>query len=492
MKQHEIFDRAHACHRLDQGPFGIEQDEGWLLLATTTPYKGHLRNPGLGLVGYAWEENGPSLKARQGQQSLEDHIDRLSGLPFTDVLYIRCDWRDVQKKPGRLDLPPVWRYSLEAAKARGQRLGFRIQLSSPNIQPGRFSLPDFLQEKVPMVNIGLAGGEVSTSGFDFYEPQYHHPEFMRAFRELNELLAAEFDGNDQIEFMDLMMYGFWGEGHTQNWPNPFPDYPTAEKTTREMTRIQLETWKRTPLVVNTQTDISNAGNRAVQEMAIAAGCWLRSDSILVEEPIQVEMLSERPPWLAAVIEDGYYRWYDTDHPSFHIDESGIGIIEKGMLHALDAGANYWSLWTEADNLKRYHERYPDGLKSLQERMGYRIRPSWIWQRKRHGRNELVVAIANDGVAGVPGVLWLSVEDQEGRVLAEGCLDRGHPFGGRLRQAAFLLPEGTGGGIVHLRATLEIMPGQRRPVYWACAQPLERGLFPIRLAEAEDPGWRKGL
>jgi hypothetical protein len=29
--------------------------------------------------------------------------------------------------------------------------------------------------------------------------------------------------------MDLMMYGFWGEGHTNDLPNPFPDYLTGEK-----------------------------------------------------------------------------------------------------------------------------------------------------------------------------------------------------------------------------------------------------------------------
>ena len=38
-------------------------------------------------------------------------------------------------------------------------------------------------------------------------------------------MAAEFNGNPSIEFVDTFMYGFWGEGHT--WPfsnNPFPDF----------------------------------------------------------------------------------------------------------------------------------------------------------------------------------------------------------------------------------------------------------------------------
>ena len=46
-----------------------------------------------------------------------------------------------------------------------------------------------------------------------------------------------------------------------------------------------------------------------------------------------------------------------------------------MVHAIDLGANYWSLWTESDNLRRYYERYPNGFETLQRRLGYRLRPS---------------------------------------------------------------------------------------------------------------------
>src|SRR5581483_6471219 len=52
-----------------------------------------VRHPGLGLVGYAWEESGPSLAARAGRETLAQHVDKISSLPFVDVLYIRCDWR---------------------------------------------------------------------------------------------------------------------------------------------------------------------------------------------------------------------------------------------------------------------------------------------------------------------------------------------------------------------------------------------------------------
>jgi hypothetical protein len=220
-----------VMNRLNQGPFGIEQDEGWFTIDSTSPSKQFIPNFGLGLVGYTWEENGPSLAARAGRETLEQHVDKLSSLPFVDVLYIRCDWRDVQSKPGRLDLSPIWKLTFDAARQRNLRVGFRVQLSSPNIQPKKLSLPDFVREKVPLVNIGHRSA-ARQADFDFFEPRYDHPEFQKAFRELNELLVAEFDGNPLMEFVDIMMYGFWGEGHTSDLPNPFPRLPHGREDLR--------------------------------------------------------------------------------------------------------------------------------------------------------------------------------------------------------------------------------------------------------------------
>src|SRR3954468_3065324 len=294
--------------RLNQGPFDIEQDEGWQTILFTTPSEKPLRNPGFGLVGYSWEESGPSLAARAGRETLEQHVEKISSLPFVDVLYIRCDWRNVQSRPGRLDLDPVWRLTLDAAKRKGLRVAFRVQLSNTSFQPDEVALPAFLRDRIPLVDIGKIPGKGNAQ---YREPRYDHPEFQKAFRELTGLLAAEFDGNPLIEWVDLRQYGLWGEGHPSNYPSPFPDYVTAERTSLGMTKDQLAAWKKTPLAVNTQPDISHVGNRALLDMAMRAGAWLRSDSIIVEEPIQIDELAKRPPWTAAILEDGYLRQYDT-------------------------------------------------------------------------------------------------------------------------------------------------------------------------------------
>lgn len=479
--------QAQVKDRLNQGPFDIDQDQGWQTILYTTATDRPLHNPGLGLIGYTWEENGPSLAARSGRETLAQHVEKMASLPFVDVLYIRCDWRNVQKRPGQLDLDPVWDLTFDAAKRHGLRVAFRVQLSSPEFQPEQLAIPYFLREKVPLVKIGNIP---SHPGAQYLEPRYDDPAFQKAFEELVTLLAARFDNHALVEWVDLMQYGFWGEGHTSNFPNPFPDYITAERTFLHMTRRQLKLFPHTPLAVNTQPDISSVGNREVLKQAMLSGAWLRSDSIIVEEPIQIENISERPPWLAAILEDGTFRQYDA--AALKVDAAGVNELENFMLHALDLRANYWALWTEADNLKSYNERFPRGFRELRARIGYRVRPAWVWQRKRYGTSELIVAIANTGVAAVPGVLWLILESPDGKVHLRGSLDPGQPHGGGVHQGAFLLPHGYSGD-VRLKAELEVRPGVSRPVAWACEQPVNQdGSITIKLRAYDDPDWRKGV
>jgi len=481
--------------RLDQGPFDIDQDQGWQTILFTTASEKPLRNPGLGLVGYTWEEGGPSVAVREGRQTLEDSVEKMASLPFVDVLYIRCDWRNVQKEAGKLSLDPVWDLTLAAAKRHGLRVAFRIQSSNTVFQPRKLALPGFLRDRIPLVKIGPmgkhGGSELSGGAAGYWvEPRYDHPEYQRALAELNHLLAERFDGDPMIEWVDVMHVGFWGEGHFGGYPSSFPDSATAQRTLNEMVRMQLSLWKKTPLAMNTQPDISNTGNRDAIDLAVRGGAWVRSDSIIVEEPIQIEELANRPAWLAAILEDGYLRSYDSS--KLAVDAAGVNELENYMLHVLDLKANYWSLWTESEHLASYNQRFPRGFERLQANMGYRLRPSWVWQRKRSGTSELVVAISNRGVAGVPGVLWLQIASPDGRFKRRGSLDPGYPHGGGLRLGAFLLPVDYIGE-VNLSAEIEIRPGVFRSVAWAIEQAVNAdGSISLVVKKPDDPKWRKGV
>jgi hypothetical protein len=91
----------------------------------------------------------------------------------------------------------------------------------------------------------------------------------------------------------------------------------------------------------------------------------------------------------------------------------------------------------------------------------------------------VLGLVNDGVAGVPGALRISVIDSQGLKIAEGSLDPGYPRPGKVRQALFLLPKGTVVEGVKLYAEIEVKD-KRYNVKWACHQKLENdGALVIR-------------
>jgi hypothetical protein len=106
---------------------------------------------------------------------------------------------------------------------------------------------------------------------------------------------------------------------------------------------------------------------------------------------------------------------------------------------------------------------------------------------------LIIAIANHGVAAVPGVLVLTLRGAEGNYQSVGSLDGGQPNAGKIRQCSFLLPADMRTGELRLSAQIEIKGAVRRRVQWACEQPLESdGSFAIRLKEADAAGWLKGV
>jgi hypothetical protein len=190
------------------------------------------------------------------------------------------------------------------------------------------------------------------------------------------------------------------------------------------------------------------------------------------------------------MEDGDLRQYDT--AKLKQDAAGVNAMENRMLHTLDVRSNYWSLWTESDNLKHYSEQYPRGFERLRANLGYRVRPAWVWQRKRYGTSELVVSVVNRGVAGVPGVLWVTAEIPESGWKSTGSLDPGQPNGGGNRECAFLLPKGFVGK-VNFSAQIEMRPGILKPITWACEQPLNPdGSISVEVKAHNDPTWRKGV
>jgi hypothetical protein len=460
--------------RLNQGPFPQYPPEevlpGSEVVMATTPSREIVPGYGMGLVTYVTGDYGAeTFRGVDARKAIEE----LVRIPIGQKLYVRPTWREIQKRPGRLEPEEYWKTTLALARQYGKRVGFRVMMSSPDIRGP--SLPDFVLERVPMVRLKgewkRRGREAESAPAYYEEPRYDDPFFQAAFRELNGLLAAELDGGDLVECVDTFMYGFWGEGHT--WPftnHPFPDDATAERTFVRMFDTQLEHWKKTPLVTNTQPDFSRVGNSELVDRTIRSHNWLRSDTIFIENE-QIEALGNRPPWVAAILEASMAEGTsETAAP-----DDGVTPTENVIAHVMDLGVNYWSLWNwhaeKAENVLRSYRNNAEAVDAIARRIGYRVRPSWIWSYDGNGQTGIVVGLTNDGISGVPGVLRLTLRDAAGNVLVSGCVDPGCPVPGRVRQARLPLPAGTPWEGLRLSAEIHVKDA-RHPVRWACRQRLE--------------------
>ena len=114
----------------------------------TTPSKEIVPNYGMGLIVYISDDTGlPQVPGQTEDQALEDLIK----LPFAQKIYIRPNWRDIQKRPGRLDFPAWWRTAFSLARRYDKQIGFRIMLENPDVpDPG---MPDLLLDKVHSVKL---------------------------------------------------------------------------------------------------------------------------------------------------------------------------------------------------------------------------------------------------------------------------------------------------------------------------------------------------
>ena len=457
--------------RLYQGPFPQYAPEnffGGMVIQYTTPGKQLINCFGMGVGAYVSGDLGaPHVPG----ESLETTIDKVFRIPYTSKVYIRPNWRHIQKRPGKLEFDDYWKITMDKAAQYGKRVCFRIMLNNPDIAEN--ALPEFLYNKVKMTQLPgdwKTGQFAARANQDHRQPQYDDPYFIEAFTEMQQLLAERYNGSPLIEFVDTCIYGFWGEGHT--WPyegNNFESDRKAEETFLRLFDIQNKCWDKVPLLTNTQPDFSRVGNSAVIDRTIRTHNWIRTDTVFVENE-QIEAISNRPAWVGAAV--------DLSFPPGVSTEAGIAHTEAGIAHVKDLGPNYFCLWpfhgVNADNVLRYYQQSPAGVDDMVSSIGFRIRPSWIWvpEEPAEEKTHMIFGMVNDGIAGVPGVLRLTLFTDDGSVNVSGCLDAGYPKPQGVRQAMIPLPKGVdwNSGLLKLKAELEVK-GVRYPIPFACSQPL---------------------
>ena len=94
--------------RLNQGPFPQYPPDAVIptddVVMTTTSSEDVVPNYGMGLVTYITADSGTEeIKSDNIPQAIED----LVRFPLGQLLYVRPTWREIQPRPGRLELPEL-------------------------------------------------------------------------------------------------------------------------------------------------------------------------------------------------------------------------------------------------------------------------------------------------------------------------------------------------------------------------------------------------
>ena len=117
-------------------PYLSSRDAGKVTrVAYFDPSTDYVPNPGMGFVCYAHSDHMEFCHGLGYSHALylypdEKIINRMASLPFCDNIYIRVEWRDVQKEPGKLALIPVWEQVLDICKTQNKTWSFRVMQTS--------------------------------------------------------------------------------------------------------------------------------------------------------------------------------------------------------------------------------------------------------------------------------------------------------------------------------------------------------------------------
>ncbi len=279
-------------------------------------------------------------------------------------------------------------------------------------------------------------------------------------------MAARYDGNPQVAFVDVGSLGVWGEGHT--WAST--RRPILPATVKRHIDLYKKHFKNTLLAANDDMGGPQAvGPGEVMQYAVDQGLTLRDDSILVQpgKNAYFHAAWAQPFWprVPVILESEHYG-----------SSKARGCWKDGSLYLQaveDYHASYTSIhWWPHEFLAENREL----VRKMNLRLGYRLQlveASWPKSVKAKGALAFKSTWRNVGVApclpgGYPAV---TLKDSQGGIAGvfvdEGFDVRSLPVaiagkaGGRSQEKAFLLPLQLGGGRYELFLSLGRRTGTPR-------------------------------
>ncbi|WP_136079087.1 beta-galactosidase [Pontiella desulfatans] len=318
-----------------------------------------LINPGMG-----WTMHFYSNVARNYGSKLEPS-DTLEDFPGVSTVYLRLPWAYLEPEEGKynwaiLDTPA------QRWIAEGKKIALRLTCSESWIP---FATPEWVKDAGAKGTFFIHGKGPSPDG-NLWDPFFDDPVYLKKLEAFIAAYAKRYDGNPNVEFIDVGTYGIWGEGHT---------HASSKQDKIELQKLHIDLhlkyFKKTLLCISDDfAGHSKPGKRfPITDYALSQGVTIRDDSILVQPDSRAwyhdEMAQAFWPTLPVILEHEHYG---------SSKQRGAWDPDRLVKSVEEYHASFMSIhWWPRIELEENRE----AIDRINQRMGYRLMPlSVTWPK----------------------------------------------------------------------------------------------------------------
>jgi hypothetical protein len=249
-----------------------------------------------------------------------------------------------------------------------------------------------------------------------WDPFFDDSIYLKKLDAFLAAVAKRYDGNSNVEFIDVGTYGMWGEGHTHM--SSQQDSLAIQKLHID---LHLKHLKKTLLCISDDFAGHNQPGRnfPITDYALSRGVTLRDDSILVQPPpnswYHAELAQAFWPTLPVILEHEHFGSSKTRRAW----DGTLLLKAVEDYHASFMSIHWWPRELLAENRQT--------IDNVNQRMGYRLQPlevTWpktveIGKGGPHQGFKVKWTWANKGVAPCypGGFPCVTLKDAEGGIVS---------------------------------------------------------------------------
>ncbi len=294
----------------------------------------------------------------------------------SELIYTRVPWHEVVSEDGTYNWNVIDTY-LEQCVELDKKLAFGVIPSNSLVDDVNGYVPGFVYED------GCDHVMAKTEHGYQRTPEWDDKVYIRYAKELADALAERYDGDPNIEYIDIRSFGNWGEWHTYGLDGS--EMP-SDKVQMDMLQHWADAFKQTQLVVPVNSDRPTA----VSQYAVDIGITLRRDGLMQlvghEKALQPAVEAKLP--VVGEFCSGYVYMKDNGYWSDDYLREMIDTVDMTYLQMGDTireGAYMW-------------EKVPEFMAEITELLGYTYTVTKAELSRTGDTGTLTIAIENLGVA----------------------------------------------------------------------------------------------